>query len=82
MTYNRDDPRFPGATLDQIRILEMRSYAERTIRRSMEASGSTPQEIEDFIQENLPHPTDVIVQVFGPLGSYTKKSPFFRQTEV
>ena len=82
MTYNRDDPRFPGATLDQIRILEMRSYAERTIRRSMEASGSTPQEIEDFIQENLPHPTDVIVQVFGPLGSYTKKSPFFGRSEV
>ena len=81
MTDNRND-RFPGATAEQIRALEMRAHAERTIRRSMHASGSTDQEIEDFIQENLPHPTDVIVQVFGPLGSYTRKSPFSRQTAV
>ena len=46
----------------------MRGSAERTIRRCIEATGATAEEIEAFIATELTPVGDVIRQVFGPLG--------------
>ena len=49
-----------GATEIQIRRLEMRGRAERVIRRAMQDSGASLDEIESFLSENLLPIWDVV----------------------